>query len=337
MSQLQHGVAAIYIRQNLIQAGWPSRTIDDSLNETLAHDAHILPCPIGYYPEVRQQPLRITPSPTASDASDNSEPYYLKTALYDGLQAIRHNIAAVTLANIVGFGFAVIYYRTLIAKLPVINDPIHDIRSAATFGVSIAAGLFLSNLIFCMLALAINDGMCNRRQPFGTVFVGSLQMIFRVIGSELLLAVSLLSPFVVGGVVLMAAEIVGGSVGFNSLAPVVLFAVFGWLTYGLQHFLLAPYVALFRPDIAIRRTLSHSSQLLRPGGAHIIVKGATILSLMAIIGAILTDIHSLSQLLLSADYPAFAILISLTTLTFGTMVALYDKRQASTLHSNYNQ
>lgn len=57
-SQLLYGVAATYIRQSLLYAGWPLAVVDTSINQELAHTAHVLPIPLdtnAYYSSIAPQ------------------------------------------------------------------------------------------------------------------------------------------------------------------------------------------------------------------------------------------------------------------------------------------
>lgn len=346
VSQLEHGVAAAYIRQNLVGAGWPPYIIDDSLNQTLAHRVHILPFPLEDYPypiPPQSAPMASpkTTAPTGPQhtatstptAYDEPAPYYVFSAIYDALTAIRRNISTVILADVIGFAVAIAYYQAFVSRLPAIGDPLHDIHSAAAIALLTIASLFIGNFIFCMVANAIDDGWQashRPRRPIGNIILDSLQVIFKVIGSELLLVASLVLPFVIGAIVLTLVEIVAGSVGFNTLAPIVLFVVFGWLAYCLQRFPLVAYVALLESKTPARHSLRRSAQLLRHSTGYFVIKGVLLIGFIGLLGAITTNIHSLGELLSSANYPAYGLFVSLTTIVIGTMTVFYHQRLTTT-------
>jgi hypothetical protein len=118
-SQLSYGVAAAYIRHVLLQAGWPLPIVDTSLNQELAHTAHILPMPLdshAYYSSVAPQYYGMQPAATLA-YWQSAAPSKTPVPTQDTQSGITHFFATCSLAI---FRLAVMSIATaLIVSAPV--------------------------------------------------------------------------------------------------------------------------------------------------------------------------------------------------------------------------
>lgn len=123
---------------------------------------------------------------------------------------------------------------------------------------------------------------------------------------------------------LLAGARTGGS-SFAVLTPVLVIAALVWSIIAQLRYALAPYVAMFEPDVPVKQTLKRSQELLSHGGQWFIVKGFLLLLGIFILIAILTK-SSFNQLQSTDNIAINIILIILSILVEGALVMLYLNR-----------
>jgi len=99
-----------------------------------------------------------------------------------------------------------------------------------------------------------------------------------------------------------------------------------WLYIALLRYALAPYVALFEPDVPVMKVLSRSKQLMLKGGQWFVVKGIGLIFLVSI----LLGMVSGSQLRVqsgSSNLVVNVVSIVITILANGSLVLLYRNRK----------
>lgn len=177
-------------------------------------------------------------------------------------------------------------------------------------------------------SLALYDGSEKRKSPLGPTLSASLARMVRVAGATALFALVTFWPMVLiiflPGILLFSGH-TGGGASLLLLLLSLLVAIV-WTYIATVRFALAPYVALFEPNVAIRDTLKRSKHLLLKGGQWFLVKGFLLLLLLLIILAIVTH-QNLRQLTATGNLLTNLFLIVLSVLINGTLVMLYRNRK----------
>jgi hypothetical protein len=182
-------------------------------------------------------------------------------------------------------------------------------------------------VVLAMTSLALYDGSESRKSSLASMLSRSVARIKRVIVADLLFSLVALWPAVLIIFVPLILLDRGSIYGSSSLVlPIALLAASTWLYVALTRFALAPYVALFEPDVPVTKVLGRSMHLLVKGGQWFLVKGALLLLLTFIIIAVATG-QSLPELMDANDMIINIGLIFVSVVVNGALVMLYNNRK----------
>ncbi len=109
------------------------------------------------------------------------------------------------------------------------------------------------------------------------------------------------------------------------LSPIFILVAMVWALIAHLRYALAPYVALFEPEVPIKQTLKRSQLLLKKGGQWFVFKGVLLLLVLFILIAVATG-SNLRQLESSNDITLNILFITLSVLIEGALVMLYLNR-----------
>ncbi|MDB5185985.1 MAG: hypothetical protein JWL85_508 [Candidatus Saccharibacteria bacterium] len=333
---LDSGIPEAAIRQSLAQANWSEEHVNQAFQYINAQTA-----------QANQQQQPVYPTADAQQQAQNQPQQYAQSApakyrifraVGDTYKAIRNNavtfvlsvtasyvVASITLALVTLFTMKVLYgdFGLRFATTPKLITVI--IGSLIVYTLWYA---FVYTFVMNTLSTTLYDGADNRKNSVKATLSKSLRSVGRVAAANTLFALVCLWPFTLM-VVVPLAILTAGSAASNSLfliLPILMIAAMAWGYIAFVRYALAPYVALFEPDVPIIKTLGRSKHLLTKGGQWFLLKGMLLLFTILIVLAIATgsDVRSV----LNTGNIVLNIFLTIVSITAqGAMVMLYRNRR----------
>lgn len=182
-------------------------------------------------------------------------------------------------------------------------------------------------LVYAFTVSCIAFSLSPDKFGIGTVLKKALQSTIRLVKVNAWVAIVAYWPITIAASLplLMLSGSRLGNPSAALFAPVLVIAALIWALIAQLRYALAPYIALFEPDVPVKQTLKRSDQLLKHGGQLFIFKG--VLLVLAIFIFLATVVGSnLKQLEHSNDMSINIIFIVVSILMEGVMVMLYFNR-----------
>jgi hypothetical protein len=271
---LEQGVPEDHIRQLLHQHNWNPELVDRAFSAVKAPAPPTYQQPTSFpqsstsqpqaYEQQPQQPVmdsfnQPSPNPTAP------QKYRVFRAIGDAFHAISNNAGTFILSVIISYAVAVgsLFLISLITSKVLYGQ--YGLLFASTskllivlFGSLILYTVwyaFADAFVLAATSLAIFDGSEKRKSAIATTITNSFARVGRVITANVLFALVSFWPIVLI-IFLPIIFLTSGHTGGSSsliLIPVLMLVAVLWAYIALIRFALAPYVALFEPDIPITK------------------------------------------------------------------------------------
>ena len=267
-------------------------------------------------------------------AEPGSEKYPVLQAASETIAAMRVNLAAYLVSVVLAFAASIVGIGLLI--VPVISVYVAiahkgGISTGSTVGLIIGAVVFAiiwflatGAFVLTYTALALDAGANGRRSGVGETLRASFGHFRRVIIADLFIVVAAMGPLL--AVILISVPIVSFAKPLAVLTIVGGVAGTIWVYVALLRYMMAPYVAIFEPELPASRLLSRSRQLMKKGGQWFIIKEFVVVFLgLALLSYIAgTASHGSSgPLSLVVNLVSFAA----TLVASGMIVMLYRNRK----------
>jgi hypothetical protein len=325
--QSERGVSKEAVRQALLQAGHNAQTIDEALA------AAGTPAQSVAAPQMPPQQHAVQPTQQSEQGAQppHQQPaapakYRVFRALADAVVAAKNNALSFFAATVVSYALAVL--GLFIAGVVLGSVLFSSLTFTGNWAIALLLMLLVYGVwyilaysfVFSSVSLALFNGATGQKTGTAATLRRAVIATGRVIGANALLAVVFVSPMVLVLLLYFAVRFPSPILFLLILASVV------WQLVALLRFALVPYVALFEPEIPLRKTLTRSSHLLKKGGQWFLVKGfllimAILIAVSAATGQTLREVES------GNDPLSFALLIVLTLAVNGALVMLYLNRR----------
>ncbi len=347
---LNQGIPEESIRQTLLQHNWNSDLVNHAFvtakSPTLPPEAQQSPAPqpLNQQPQdLNQQNNHAQPElqPTSNQTPSSvtaPQKYKVFRALADTFGAIKNNAGAFILAVITSYAIAAVSLFLISFVIGKLLYGEFGLLFASTsklltvlFGSLILYTVwyaFADAFVLATTSLAIYDGSEKRKSSIGATISQGFARVGRVIVANVLFALISFWPVVLI-IFLPIIFLTSGHTGGSSsliLIPILMLVAVVWAYIALIRFALAPYVALFEPNVPITKVLGRSKFLLMKGGQWFLVKGFFLLLLVVIILAIVTG-KNLPELENSSNIGINLFLIIASILVNGALVMLYHNRK----------
>lgn len=353
--QILAGKQPAEIRQELLAAGWDAHYVDKALSGQAAahtHDTHGRPA------SHQQTQNGAAGHPAAHDdagiqTTTQPERYKVFAAIGDTISAAKANFKTILLGGIVtlalfmalAIGYTVAVYSTFAfasfgsaGYLTTAATAVGSIGAfIVTLLVAVALSIVIQTLSTNLMALAFMDGAEHNRRGFGEIFRTGGRSIVRVFGSYICVVLVAIAPYIILGaiglaVVLSSNDPYSGNANFNILLIIASFGAVAWSIVALLRYALAPFVALFEPDIPVTGTLTRSRQLLVHGGQWFLFKLVLLFIVLSIIVSLMPGLLATSSedsLPIVTTVIDTILNVSLGALAIGTLTMLYRNRVAT--------
>ncbi len=335
---LAQGVPEESIHQALLQNRWDPELINWALAFVKSPTPNYQP-PAQLGGSQTQSPQNIPPPATQPMPSTPAQgKYRVFRSLMDTIHAIANNAATYFLALAVSYAVAVVTLLlvTLIIKKVLVGE--FGLLFASTpklltvlFGSLILYTLwhaFGGTLVMNTTALALYDGADGRKSSIGATIGTSFKRIGRVIMANVLFTLLTIWPIVLIFFLPIILFTGGVDPGTSLLLGFILMLVsLVWAYIALIRFALAPYIALFEPEIPVTKTLARSKRLLIKGGQWFLVKGILLLIACSVVVALTTG-QDILELTDSSTIVGNLLYVIVSILANGSLVMLYRNRRA---------
>ncbi len=195
-------------------------------------------------------------------------------------------------------------------------------------------------LVYAFTVSCIAYSLSDEKYGIGTTLKKALKSTVRVVKVNAWVVIVAYWPIVIAAflplLLVSGGDSRGGNASLALLTPVLIIAALIWALIAQLRYALAPYVALFEPEVPVMQTLKRSEQLLKKGGQWFVFKGVLIILAIFIFLAVVTG-SNLRQLENSNDNIINVIFIILSILIEGAMVMLYLNRSRKQAASNTPQ
>lgn len=347
---LNQGIPEESIRHTLLQHNWNPELVNHAFatvkSPTLSPDIQQPPTPQQFNQQPQnwnQQNSQVQPESQSQSSQPSSnvtapQKYRVFKAIADTFGAIKNNAATFALAVIISYAIAAISLFLISLLIGKLLYGEFGLLFASTsklltvlFGSLILYTVwyaFVDAFVLAATSLAIYDGSEKHKSSIGTTIVQSFARVRRVIAANVLFALVSFWPIVLI-IFLPIIFLTSGHTGGSSsliLIPILMLVAVVWAYIALIRFALAPYVALFEPDVPITKVLGRSKYLLMKGGQWFLVKGFFLLLLVVIVLAIATG-KNLPELENSSNIGINLFLIIASILVNGALVMLYHNRK----------
>lgn len=156
-------------------------------------------------------------------------------------------------------------------------------------------------------------------------------------GSYICVVLVAIAPYIILGaiglaVVLSWNDSYSGNANFNILLIIASFGAVAWSIVALLRYALAPFVALFEPDIPVTGTLARSRQLLVHGGQWFLFKLVLLFIALSVIVSFMSGSLATSSedsLPIVTTVIDTILNVTLGALAIGTLTMLYRNRAAT--------
>lgn len=154
----------------------------------------------------------------------------------------------------------------------------------------------------------------------------ALSVTVRVAKVNVLVVIFAYWPFLlVASLPLVLFSVNTGSPAILGIVPLLMIAALIWAIIVHLRLALAPYIAIFEPEVPVRQTLQKSSTILKKGGQWFIVKGfLLVLAIIILLGAATGS--NLRELQNSGSIFVNVVLLVVSILVVGAMTMLYFNR-----------
>ncbi len=189
------------------------------------------------------------------------------------------------------------------------------------------AGAFITSAV----ALALADGRHGHKSSLNTILKQALARTRHVAGAHALFVMVSIWPAVLVIALPLILLLTSLNLGLAVFlfVPLTYLAAMVWVVVTVVRFALAPYVALFEPEVRVAKTLGRSKQLLMRGGQLFLVKGLLLVFLISF--AISAATHTPYDKLANNTDPVLdAIALILWLGMHGVLVMLYHNRKSVT-------
>ncbi len=352
--QILAGKQPAEIRQELLAAGWDAHYVDKALSGQAAahtHDTH------GQPVSHRQTQHGAAGHPAAPDdagiqTATQPERYKVFAAIADAVSAAKANFKTILLSGIVtlvlfmalAIGYTVAVYSTFafasLGSAGYLTTAATAVGSIGAFIVTLlvtaALSIVIQTLSTNLMALAFMDGAERNRRSFGEIFGTGGRRIVRVFGSYICVVLVAIAPYIALGaiglaVILSSNDPYSGNADLNILLIIASFGAVAWSIVALLRYALAPFVALFEPEIPVAKTLARSRQLLVHGGQWFLFKLVLLFIILGIIvslapGLFVASGEGSSQITVTVIDTILN--VTLGALAIGTLTMLYRNRVA---------
>ena len=259
--------------------------------------------------------------------------YPVHRAVLDTIHAIKTNLLTYIISIVLSGVMVLVGVAVLIIPVFTVFFSIAHaggVSSGTTIGLIIGAIIFAiawfivaGAFLITYTALALDAGANGRRSGVGETFRASMGMLKRVVAANLLIAAIAVGPFILAAALGLAFAVHGGPLTVLSF----LFALAGmiWVYVALLRYLLAPYVAIFEPEVPISKFLTRSRELMRKGGQWFVIKGAVATILVVLILSFIAG-PSLQKLPTPISILLNLVALVVELVASGTVVLLYRNR-----------
>lgn len=315
--QLKNGVAEEHIRQILLQHNWDAALVDKAF-------LSITPtAPVHASTDIHTQ----TNTPDTQINTDNSTPKYkVFQAIADTFRAMHNNLKTFLLTFVLSY-VAVLMIMLILGLL--LSQVLHGVQLfLMSIFVFIIWNALATAFLIATTSIALYDGSQNRKSTFVAVFSEGIAKLGRIVTTNLLLCIVIFLPFIF---TIFLPVIVAGGDSNNSPASLLLLSISMivsviWLCISLVRFALAPYVALFEPNVSILKTLSRSKHLLAKGGQWFLIKGFILYVFVMIVLSLVTGQNAMG-VADSNNVIVVLITIIVSAVGNGALVMLYINRK----------
>lgn len=268
--------------------------------------------------------------------SSHLKEYGIINSFQDLFKAVKKNPLTFTLSVIASYVIGIIIIIITLASLVALL--------AAGFGFSGFSGtnILLSvfvGIVIYSLGLAFVYGfttsciafsLSGNKNNLRTTLKKALIVVPRVVATNSLVLVVIYAPIIILGLISLGS-LFNRSLGTSSsnpffvVVPLLLFPAIIWMIIASIRYALAPFVAIFEPDVSVKNTLERSRELLKNGGNLFVIKGALLVLAFIIVLSLTTGGSSYKELEDSDNLFVNLLLIVATIVVEGILVMLYFK------------
>ncbi|MBP6962671.1 hypothetical protein KBB49_03995 [Candidatus Saccharibacteria bacterium] len=354
---LNQGVAEDHIRQTLSQHNWNADLVDRAFLSVKAPQTPYPPALSYSESNATNQPsnanannweqsnITQAQAPSAYEHASQVSPepnapkkYKVFRAIGDTFQAIKNNAGAFFLSVILSYIVAAVFLfiisfivgKVLYGEFGLLFASTSKLLTVLLGSLVLYTAWYAlaGAFILATTSLALYDGSENRKSSLSTILSNSFSRLGRVVLADILFCLVAFWPIVliIFLPIIFLTSGVGGSNSSLILLPILMLVAVIWIYIALVRFALAPYVALFEPNIPITKTLGRSKHLLVKGGQWFLVKGFLFLLLILILLAVVTG-QNLPELMDSNNLVINIFLIIVSVVVNGSLVMLYHNRK----------
>ena len=281
-----------------------------------------------------QQPVT---QPAVQQGPSAPEKYKIVKSVADTIKAAKNNIVTLLVTGFIAYVAAVILITVIalvMIKLFISRLNIFSLSGGVVIG-GLIGGLVLYTLwyafayafILAVTSISLRDGAQKRKGTIGGTLKSGLGLIKRVALANTLVALVVIWPIAIISFLPLLLLSSGGRTGaaiFSLIAGVVAVV---WAIIGSLRYSLVPYVAIFEPDVPIKKTLGRSKELLKKGGQWFIVKGFLLILLIGGILGAMTG-KNLQELNSANNIGVNIIFVIVSAIASGSLAMLYLNRKA---------
>jgi hypothetical protein len=218
--------------------------------------------------------------------------YTVMRSISDMFEAIRANLSAYimsiifsVLAAFVGVGVTIAPVVTVFFSLAHKETISTGTITTLIVGAILLAIVWLAiagTFILTYVAVVLDAGANGRTTGIGKTFRVSMSRLKRVLGAYLFLVGVAIGPLILAAFLTVFTSTFAKMAGIVS--ALALLAAVIWIYVAMLRYLLAPYIAIFEPEVALSGVMSRSRKLMKNGGQWFILKevGAILLGMALI-------------------------------------------------------
>lgn len=352
--QIKQGIGAQVIRSEIVNQGWPANLVDQAFELVALSlpQARISPIqsqqPIEVAPTASdsftQQNNFTQPSPVAAKPTqDNNNNVVIPKQKYKVFQSLADMFSALK-SNMVGFILVFVVSVVMLFAIGLLST----IIGAFIVGLFTKGNLILSLIVIYLTiavlsslttalyigaqSVSIRDGHMRHKSNVLQVVMFSIKNAPRMTLAYLLTVSAIYGPMILGLILVIFLGLSGvyrGSSALISLGgPLLVLVGSVWGLIAIFRFALAPYVALFEPDVPVTKTLGRSQYLLAKGGQWFLLKGLLFTFVLFVVLGLASGSENLNEFVNTRDAITSGIFIVLSIFINGSMTMLYLNRKA---------
>lgn len=190
-------------------------------------------------------------------------------------------------------------------------------------------------LVYAFTVSSIALSLSSEKNDVGTVLKKAIAVTPRIAKVNAWVVIIAYWPLAVAAFLplLLTGSTVTGGTAFVILTPILVLVALIWTIIAQLRYALAPYVALFEPEVPVVQTLKRSQELLKNGGQWFIFKGVLMILAIFIILGVLTG-SSLRELETTDNWTINVIFVIVSILVEGALVMLYFNRAGKNDQAN---